>query len=133
MNLNETLDEIIEKEVYKGVKVEAKLPYDRSELTEEIVERLHKKGYKDLEVIDIDPSSNCVVVRYTGYFVGCKQYPEIHLKTLLILHEEMGADIRDPDIFDEIVEEAKQDLRGKNKKEMEERLYHFAALFKDAF
>ena len=132
MNLNDILNEIIEKEVYKGVTVEAKLPYDTSELTEEIVERLHKKGYKDLEVIDIDPSSNCVVVRYTGFFEGCKQYPEIHLKTLLTLHEEKGEDIRDPDIFDEIVEEAKQGLSARNRKEMEERLYHFAALFKDA-
>lgn len=150
MQLNEILDKVIIRAVYKGVKVECKLPYDLSELTEDIIEKiktdkdfrkkykeelskqLQKQGYEDLEVIDIDPSSNCLVVRYTAFYVGRREYPEIHLKTLLISYEGKGKDIRDPDVFDEIVEKARQDLGEKNKKENEERLYHFATLFKRA-
>ena len=37
-------------------------------------------------------------------------------KSLLIPYEGMGKDIRDPDVFDEIVEKARQDLGEKNKK-----------------
>ena len=150
MQLNEILDEIISKEDYIEVNIECKLPYDSSELTKDIIEKietdknfrkkykeelskkLQKQGYENLEVIDIDPSSNCLVVRYTAYHVGSKEYPEIHLKTLLILYEGRGNDIRDPDVFDEIVEKARQEIGGKNKKDKEERLYHFAALFKRA-
>ncbi len=150
MQLNELLDEIITREAYKGVKVECKLPYDLSELTEDILEklktdkdfrkkykeklskRLQNKGYENLEVIDIVPSSNCLVVRYTAFYIGSREYPEIHLKTLLIFYEGMGDDISDPDVFDEIVEQARQDLGEKIKKDMEERLYHFATLFKRA-
>ncbi len=149
MQLNEILNEVIIREVYKGVKIECKLPYDLSELTADIVEkiktdkdfrqkykeelgeRLQKKGYENLEVIDIYPSSNYLVVRYTAYYVGRREYPEIHLKTLLIFYEGMGKDIRDPDVFDEVVEKARQDL-GEIKKDIEERLYHFATLFKRA-
>jgi hypothetical protein len=42
MQLNELLDEIITREVYKGVKVECKLPYDLSELTADIIEKIKK-------------------------------------------------------------------------------------------
>jgi len=151
MQLNEILDEVIIREVFKGVKVECKLPYDPSELTENVIEKiktdkdfgkkykeelskqLEKQGYENLEVIDIDPASNCLEVRYTAFYVGRREYPEIHLKTLLIFsYEAMGKDVRDPDVFDEIVEKARQDLGEKNKKENEDRLYHFATLFKRA-
>lgn len=44
----------------------------------------------------------------------------------------MGVDIRDPDVFDKIVEKAKRDLGEKRRKEKEERLNHFATLFKRA-
>ena len=149
MQLNEILDEIIIKEVYKGVKVECKLYYDLSELTEDIIEKiktdryfrqkykeelskqLQKRGYENLEVINIDPSSNCLVVRYTAYYVGRRKYPEIHLKTLLIFYDGMGKDIRNPEVFDEVVEKARQDL-GEIEKDIEERFYHFATLFKRA-
>jgi hypothetical protein len=150
MQLNKILDEVIFKEVYKEVKVKCKLHYHPSELIKDIVEKiktdndfrkkykeelseqLRKLGHENLEVIDIDPSSNCLVVRYTAYYIGRKEYPEIHLKTLLIFYEEMGKDIRDPDVFDEIVEKARQDLGEKNKKDKEERLDLFATLFKRA-
>ncbi|RJS73028.1 hypothetical protein CW713_12225 [Methanophagales archaeon] len=149
MELNEILDEIIINEVYKGVKIVSKLFYDMSELTEDTIEKiktdkdfrmrykeelskqLQKQGYEDLEVIDIDPSSNCLVVRYTAYYAGRREYPEIHLKTLLIFYKGMGKDIRDPDVFDEVVEKARQDL-GEIEKDIEERFYHFATLFKRA-
>ena len=150
MPLNEILDDIISAEVYKPEKVEAKLHYALSKLARStiakiesdknfrekykkiIANELQKHGYDDLEVIDIEPSSNTIKIRYTGYYSGSKQFPEIHLKTLLVLNDEMGKDIRAPDVFDEIVESAKLDLGKKNKKEKEERLYHFANLFKEA-
>lgn len=150
MPLNELLDEIIFKEVYQEVKIETTLPYHPPELIEGIVEKvktdkdfgkkykeelskqLQKQGYENVEVIDIDPLSNSVKVRYTAYYTGSKQYPEIHLKTLLVFYDERGVDVCDPDVFDEIVEEARRDLGEKNKKEKEERLYHFATLFKRA-
>jgi len=40
MQLNEMLDEIISKEVYKEVKVECKLPYHPFELVKDIVEKI---------------------------------------------------------------------------------------------
>ena len=151
MPLNEILDDIISKEVYKAEKVEAelyyafyKLPKDtiakiesdkefREKYKEKIGDEFQKQGYyDDLEVLELNPSSNTIKVRYTGYYSGTKQYPEIHLKTLLVFYEEKGADIRAPEVFDEIVEMARLDLDEKDKKEKEERLYHFATLFKEA-
>jgi hypothetical protein len=150
MPLSEILDDIISKEVYKPEKVEAKLHYALSGLAKSTIaklesdkdfrerykkiigDELQKQDYKDLEVIEIDPSSNTIKIRYTGYYSGSKQFPEIHLKRLLVFHEEMGSDIRDPDVYDEIVELARLDLGEKDKKENEERLYHFATLFKEA-
>jgi len=72
------------------------------------------------------------MVRYTGYYTGCRKYPEVHLKTILILHDAMGWDIKDPESFDQIVEKARKDLGRKNIKEKEARLYRFAKLFKKA-
>ena len=150
MQLNKILNEIIFKEVYKEVKVECKLHYHPSELPKDIAERLktdkgfrqryqeevskqlRKMGHENLEILKIDPSSNCLEVRYTAYYIGSREYPEIHLKTLLVFYDAMGVDIRDPDIFDKIVEKARRDLGEKNKKEKEERLTHFATLFKRA-
>ena len=151
MQLNELLDEVIFKEVYEEVKVDCKLHYRPCELPKEIVEKiktdkefrkrykeklrevLQKLGHENLEVINIDPSSNCLEVRYTAYYLGCRQFPEIHLKTLLVFYyDEMGVDIRDPAVFDKIIEKAKRDFGEKNKKEKEERLNHFAMLFKRA-
>jgi hypothetical protein len=147
MQLNKILDDIIFRAVYKEVKVECELPYYPFELIEEIEEKiktdedfrgrykdklseqLQKQGYEKLEVIDIDTSSNCLNVRYTAYYSGRREYPEIHLKALLILYEGMGNDIHNPDVFDEIVERARADL-GENGKV--ERLNHFATLFKGA-
>ncbi len=151
MSLSEILDDIISKEVYKAEKVEAELYYAFSKLPkdtiakiesdkefrenykEKIGDEFQKHGYDDLEVLEINPSSNTIKVRYTGYYSGTKQYPEIHLKTLLVFYEERGNDIRAPDVFDEIVEMARLDLDEKDKKDLnEERLYHFATLFKEA-
>ncbi|MBE0516390.1 MAG: hypothetical protein IBX41_03210 [Methanophagales archaeon] len=150
MHLTELLDAVIFKEVYEEVKVERKLHYHPSELPEEIAEKiksdkefrqrykeilsilLQKLGHENLEVLTIDPSSNSLEVRYTAYYLGCRQFPEIHLKTLLVFSDAIGVDIRDPDVFDTIVEKARRDLGEKNKKEKEERLNHFAPLFKRA-
>jgi hypothetical protein len=158
MSLNEILDDIISKEVYKAEKVEAKLYYAlfklpkdtiakiesdkefREKYKEKIGDEFQKQGYDDLVVLEINPSSNTIKVRYTGYYSGTKQYPEIHLKTLLVhlktllvFYEERGDDIRAPAVFDEIVEMARLDLDEKDKKDLkEERLYHFATLFKEA-
>ena len=151
MSLNEILDDIISKEVYKAEKVEgelyyafSKLPKDtianiesdkvfRERYKEKICDEFQKHGYDDLEVLELNPSSNTIKVRYTGYYSGTKQYPEIHLKTLLVFYEERGNDIRAPAVFDEIVEMARLDLDEKDKKKLrEERLYHFATLFKAA-
>ncbi len=150
MRLKDILDEVIIKEAYKKVLVESKLAYSSTLIPKEDVERMQtdekfKKrylnklskrfcmlGYKDLKVIDINPSSHSLVVRYTGYYTGCRKFPEVHLKTLLILHHAMGCCIRDPDVFDTIVEKARRDLGRKNIKAKEERLYRFAKLFKRA-
>jgi hypothetical protein len=147
MQLNKILDEIIFREVYKEVKVECELPYYpfelikgieekieidedfRKEYKEELSKQLQKQGYENLEVLEIDTSSNCLAVRYTAYYAGRKEYPEIHLKSLLIRYDVMGTDIRNPDVYDEIVEKARQDLGERNK---EERLNYFASLFKGA-
>lgn len=85
-----------------------------------------------MEVIEIDPSSNCLEIRYTAYYIGSKQYPEVHLKTLLIYYDNRGADIRDPDVFDKIVEEARRGLGDKYRNCKKKRLNHFATLFKEA-
>jgi hypothetical protein len=150
MQLNKLLDEVIFKEVYKAVRVECKLHYHPSELPKDLANRLktdtdfrerykkevskqlQKMGHENLEILTIDPSSNCLEVRYTAYYIGSRKYPEIHLKTLLVFYDEMGIDISDPDIFDIIVEEARRDLGEKNKKGKEERLTRFATLFKRA-
>ncbi len=147
MQLNKILDDIIFRTVYKEVKVECELPYYPFELIDEIEEQiktdeelrgrykeelskqLQKRGYEKLEVIDIDTSSNCLNVRYTAYYSGRKEYPEVHLKALLILYEGMGNDIHNPAVFDEIVKRAREDI-GENGKV--ERLNHFATLFKGA-
>jgi hypothetical protein len=150
MQLNKLLNEIIFKEVYKEVRVECKLHYHPSELPKDLAERLEtdngfrqrykdevskqlqKMGHENLEILTIDPFSNCLEVRYTAYYSGSRKYTEIHLKTLLVFYDELGIDITDPDIFDSIVEEARCDLGEKNKKEKEERLTRFATLFKRA-
>jgi hypothetical protein len=150
MALNELLDRVIDKEVYTAVKMDYNLRYHPSELPQDLVEKLEtdKKfvkrykeklgellqelGHEDLEVINIDPAAHILEVRYTAYYEGCREYPEIHLKTLLIYYEEMGVDIYDPAVFDEIVEKARNDLGKKNREEKEERLDRFATLFKAA-
>ena len=150
MRLKDILDEVIIKEVYKKVPVDSELVYTSALIPDEDVERMQKDekfkakylrklgtqfrklGYRDLTVLDIDPSSQSLIVRYTGYYTGCRKYPEIHLKTLLILHHEMGWDIRDQEVFERIVEKARRDLGRKNIKAKEERLYRFAKLFKKA-
>jgi len=150
MQLRDLLDEVIIKHVYKKVPCDSELVYSPSLIPDEDVERMqkdvkfkkkylkklgmrfHRRGYRDLKVLDIDPSTHSLLVRYTGYYTGCRKFPEIHLKTLLILHNAMGWDIRDPDAFDRIVEKARRDLGRKNIKVKEERLYRFAKLFKKA-
>jgi hypothetical protein len=150
MDLDEFLDKIIAKEVYTAVKMDYNLRYHPSELPQDLVEKLEtdKKflkryqekisellqelGHEDLEVINIDPVLHILEVRYTAYYVGCREYPEIHLKTLLIYYEEMGVDIYDPAVFDEIVEKARNDLGETDRKKKEERLDRFATLFKEA-
>ena len=150
MRLKDILDEIIIKEVYKKVPVDSELVYFPSLIPDVDVERMQtdmkfkkkylkklsmrfrRLGYRDLKVVDIDPSSHSLVVRYTGYYTGCRKYPEVHLKTLLILHDAIGWDIRDPEAFERIVEKARRDLGRKNIKVKEERLYRFAKLFKRA-
>jgi len=148
MTLNELLDAVIFKEVYTAVKEVRKLRYQPSELPAAIIERLatdsefrqryqaklntllKRLGHKHLELLAIDPASHSLTVRYTAYYTGSRQFPEIHLKTLLVLYDAVGVDIRDPAIFREIVEKARCDLGEKNRKEKGERLNRFAALFK---
>lgn len=150
MQLRGLLDKVISKEVYKGVKMQCKIPYDfsvlpkdvlekirtdtnfREEYKEKIAKQLQKLCYEDLEVIEIDPASNCLEIRYTAYHTGSKQYPEVHLKTLLMYYDNRGMDIRDPDVFAKIVEEARRDLGEKYRNCKEKRLKHFATLFKNA-
>lgn len=150
MHLKEILDEVIVKEVYKKIPVDSELAYSPSELSDEDIERmqrdpnfkkkylrkfgrrLRKLGYTDLKVIDINPETHSLIVRYTGYYTGCRQYPEVHLKTLLILHNEMGWDVRNPEVYDRIIERTRSDLGKKNIAVKEERLYKFAKLFKRA-
>jgi len=150
MPLNETLEGIISKEVYKGVKMRCKIHYDFSELPKGIVEKVKtdkdfKKSYQkklseqlqrlcydDLEVIDIFPASNCLEIKYTAYYKGNKQYPEVHLKTLLTAYADSGRDVRNPEVFDALVERARQDLGVKYRDCKEKRLKHFATLFKKA-
>ncbi len=127
MQLKKLLDEIIAKEVYKEVKVKRKLHYHSSEIPKDIVTKiktdkdflrlykgelnkfLQKLGYENAEIIDIDPLSNSLLVSYTAHYSGCREFPEIHLKTLLIFYDEMGVDVSDPAVFDEIVEKARRD------------------------
>ena len=150
MQLRELLDEVISKEVYKGVKIQCKIPYDlsvlpkdilekiktdenfRAEYKEKLAEQLQKLCYEDLEVIEIDQASNCLEIRYTAYYMGSKEYPEVHLKRLLIYYDNRGVDVRDPAVFEKIVEEAKRDLGEKYRHCKEKRLRHFATLFKEA-
>lgn len=150
MRLKDILDEVIIKEVYKKVPCDSELVYTPALIPDADLERMQKDekfkkkylkkvgvrfrnlGYNDLKVLDIDPSTQSLIVRYTGYYTGCRQYPEVHLKTLLVLHNEMGWDIHDHETFDRIVEKARKDLGRKNIEKKEERLYHFAKLFKNA-
>lgn len=150
MPLNDLLDKIIFEEVYKGVKLKCRIFFDFSALPDEIVEKvktdedfkieykkelskqLQKFCYVDLEVVDIDPASNCLEIEYTAYYTGSKQYPEVHLKTHLVASAESGMDIRDPEVFNELVERARQDLGEKYRDCKEKRLYYFAKLFKRA-
>jgi hypothetical protein len=150
IRLKDILDEVIIKDVYKKVPCDSELVYTPALIPNEDVERMQKDekfkkkylkklgdrfrklGYRDLKVLDIDPSTHSLMVRYTGYYTGCRKYPEVHLKTILILHDAMGWDIKDPESFDQIVEKARKDLGRKNIKEKEARLYRFAKLFKKA-
>lgn len=150
MRLKDLLDEVIIKEVYKKVSCDSELVYTSALIPDADVERMQKDekfkkkylkklgvrfrnlGYKDLKVLDIDPSTQSLIVRYTGYYTGCRQYPEVHLKTLLVLHDGMGWNIHDPEAFNRIVEKARKDLGRKNIEKKEARLYHFAKLFKKA-
>lgn len=150
MRLKDILDDVIIREVYKKVPVDSELVYTPALIPDADVERMQKDekfkkkylkklgvrfrkvGYRDLKILDIDPSTHSLVVRYTGYYTGCRKYPEVHLKTLLVLHDAMGWDIKDSESFDRIVEKARKDLGRKNIKVKEERLYRFAKLFKEA-
>jgi hypothetical protein len=150
MQLGELLDEVILKEVYKGVKIQCKIPFDLSVLPKDVLEKiktdenfreeykgklaeqLRKLCYEDLEVIEIDQASNCLEIRYTAYYMGSKEYPEVHLKRLLMYYDSRGVDVRDPAVFDKIVEEAKRDLGEKYRNCKEKRLKNFATLFKEA-
>ncbi|RZN38406.1 MAG: hypothetical protein EFT35_04705 [Methanophagales archaeon ANME-1-THS] len=150
MQLGELLDDVIFKEVYKGVKIQCKIPYDfsgipkdmveklktdesfREECKDKLAKKLQKSCPQDLEVIGIDPSSNCLEIRYTAYYLGSKQHPEVHLKRLLLYYDNRGVDIHDPAAFDRIVEEAKRGLGEKYRNCREKRLLHFATLFKEA-
>lgn len=102
MPLNETLEEIILKAVYKGVKIRCKIHYDFSGLPKEIVEKI--KTDEDFK----------------------------KLKTLLTAYADSRIDIRDPEVFDALVEMARQDLGEKHKDCKEKRLKRFATLFKKA-
>lgn len=150
MQLAELLDEVIFKEVYKGVKIKCKIPYDFSALPKDMLEKLktdenfkeeckdklakklQKSCPQDLEVLGVDPASNSLDIRYTAYYRGSKQHPEVHLKRLLLYYDMQGANIRDPATFERIVEEAKRGLGEKYRDCREKRLMHFASLFKEA-
>lgn len=150
MQLAELLDDVIFKEVYRGVKIQCKIFYDFSALPEDmrekiktdenfkrecrerLAQKLQKSCPQDLEVLDVDPSSNCIEIRYTAYYLGSKQHPEVHLKRLLLYYTNKGEDIRDPAIFERIVDEAKKGLSEKYRNCREKRLMHFAALFWEA-
>jgi hypothetical protein len=150
MQLSDLLDDIIAKEVYKGVRIRCTIHHDLSQLPQDTVERiktdirvkedckgkltrnLQRSCYRDLIVTDLDPSSNSVEIEYTAYYTGSKQYPEVHLKTLLIYYDNRGDDIRDPANFDRIVEEVRRDLGDKYRDCKEKRLNLFASLFKKA-
>ncbi len=148
MKLKDILDEVIIKDVYKKMPIKSELIYSSSEIPDENVERMQtdrifkeqylrkltrqfrKLGYRDLKVLDINPEKQCLIVQYTGYYSGCRKYPEVHLKTLLILHDAMGRDIRDEKVYNEIVEQVRQDLGGKERRAKEQRLDRFAKHFK---
>jgi hypothetical protein len=150
MQLDELLDSVISKEVYKAVKIGYRLRYEPSQLPPELVEKietdkeflkrykqklselLQELGHENLEVVNIDPAHHILEVRFIAYYAGCRQFPEIHLKTLLLYYDREGIDIRDPAVFDEIVKKSRRDLGEKSRKEKEERLDRFAKLFKDA-
>ncbi|MGC9444356.1 MAG: hypothetical protein ACP5E9_05440 [Candidatus Methanospirareceae archaeon] len=150
MQLNELLDSVIAREVYTAVKIDYRLRYEPSQLPKELIEKietdkeflkryqqklcelLQELGHEDLEVVNIDPVHHVLEVRFIGYYAGCRQFPEIHLKTLLLYYDREGVDICDQAVFDEIVEKSRQDLGEKSREEKEERLERFAKLFKDA-
>ena len=150
MQLDELLDSVISKEVYKAVKIGYKLRYEPSQLPAELIEKLEtdtrflkrykqklsellrELGHENIEVVNIDPAHHTLEVRFIAYYAGCRQFPEIHLKTLLLYYDREGIDIRDPAVFDEIVEKSRRDLGEKSREEKEERLDRFAKLFKDA-
>lgn len=150
MQLSDLLDDVIASEVYKGVRIRCKIYHDLSQLPPDTVDgiksdsrvredckgkltqKLQKFCYRDLVVTDLDPSSNSVEIEYTAYYTGSKQYPEVHLKTLLIYYDNRGVDVRDSTVFDRIVEEVRRDLGDKYRDCKEKRLNHFASLFKKA-
>jgi hypothetical protein len=150
MQLDELLDSVISKEVYKAVKIGYRLRYEPSQLPAELIEKietdkeflkryqqklselLQELGHENLEVVNIDPAHHILEVRFIAYYAGCRQFPEIHLKTLLLYYDREGVDIRDQAVFDEIVEKSRRDLGEKSREEKEERLDRFAKLFKDA-
>ncbi len=148
MRLKDVLDEVITKDVYKKIPIKSELVYTSSEIPDEDVERMRtdrifkeqylrklrrrfrELGYRDLKILDINPEKHYLIIQYTGYYTGCRKYPEVHLKTLLILHDAMGRDIHDPVVYNEIVETVRQDLGEREKKAKEQRLDRFARLFK---
>jgi len=147
MLLNDLLDKVIFKEAYEPIKVRqiipSPLPVDAvkrleddkdffSRYEEKLSEMIKNLGYKDISIVSFDPSSHNIEIEYTAYYSGRRHYPEIHLKTLLIINDSRGFDIRDPDIFMDIVIEAKDDLKDPDLKEKEDRMCRFAYLFKEA-
>ncbi|MGC9445181.1 MAG: hypothetical protein ACP5E9_09695 [Candidatus Methanospirareceae archaeon] len=150
MRLKDILDEVITKDVYKKMPVKSELIYTSAEIPDEDVERMRtdkifkeqylrklsrrfrELGYRDLKILDIDPDKQYLIIQYTGWYTGCRKYPEVHLKTLLILHDAIGRDISNPEVYNEIVETVRQDLGERERKASEQRLDRFARLFKRA-
>ncbi len=142
------LDKAIDDEVYEKVKVKDKLSYPQYDGIEEIEKKIetdsdfkeeYKKemgkkfqaqGFHELEVYEIDTESKYLHVEYVTSYLGRREYPEIHLKTLLLSSEADGNDIYNQKVFDEVVEKAKDDLKTEKNGE---RVDHFASLFWKAF
>jgi hypothetical protein len=150
MRLKDILDEVITKDVYKKMPIKSELIYTSSEIPDADIERMRtdkifkeqylrklgrrfrELGYRDLKILDIDPEKRYLIIQYTGWYAGCRKYPEVHLKTLLILHDAIGRDISNPEVYDGIVERVRKDLGERERKTSEQRLDRFARLFKRA-